>query len=162
MQWGKLGGGVGDGSRSAWKDRGRVVITVRSPETSDTAAAAVHLHQLTLLFHFCWHKSFCRWMERLFTLSICDRLPSPSIYLSLLAWSKSYYEVFFKWQVMLQLTVSSVTCPGHRRITHKTYPSMIYGACCASLHSHIPCVRERKSQVRMCEAYIHWCSHEDT
>lgn len=51
------GGGTDDGSRAAWEDRGRDVITVRSPQTSDTAA--VHLNQLTLLFHFYWHKSSC-------------------------------------------------------------------------------------------------------
>lgn len=71
---------MGDGSRAAWKDRGRDVITVRSPETSDTAVAAVHLTPLPLLSHFYWHKSFYRGMDRLFTLSVCDH-PPPSIYL---------------------------------------------------------------------------------
>lgn len=41
-----------DGARAAWKDRGRDLLTVGSPETSDTAVAAVHLNHLALLAHF--------------------------------------------------------------------------------------------------------------
>lgn len=43
---------MGDGARAAWKDRGRDVLTVGSPETSDTAVAAVHPNHLALLAHF--------------------------------------------------------------------------------------------------------------
>lgn len=80
------GGGGLDAGRDGWwiegcwKDRGRDVITVGSPETSDTAVAAVHLTHLPLLSHFYWHKSFYRGLDRLFTLSVCDH-PPPSIYL---------------------------------------------------------------------------------
>lgn len=103
-----------DGARAAWKDRGRDVLTVGSPETSDTAVAAVHLNHLALLAHFYCHKSFCRGKDRLFTLSVCDH-PPQSIYLSLLVRSKFYYEVF-RWQVMPQLAVFSMTCPGRCRV----------------------------------------------
>lgn len=102
-----------------------------------------YLTRLPPLPHFYWHKSFCREMNRLFTLSVrCMVASSLSIFLSLFACSKVYYEVF-KWQVMPQLTALSMTC---RTLQDHTRERSLYiedvesAQWCVDMHMLFPCV----------------------
>lgn len=159
-------GGMGDGSRAVGRTGGGTVITVGSPETSDTAVAAVHLTHLPLLSHFYWHKSFYRGLDRLFTLSVCDH-PPPSIYLPvansimrclsgrsclsagcvLNDMSRTLQDHTRKislsdiWSVLSKL--GDVFC------VHTYVLAFLYPACM--------CWHECKSQVQTLEVYIHWC-----
>lgn len=120
-------GGMDDGSRAAMKDGGRDVTDVRSPGTSDNAVTVVRPSPLPLLL------TQIILQGKRIDYSPSESVifpPTPSIYLSLHAGNKFSYEAF-KCQVVPQLTVSSMTRPGHCRITRekKKHPSVIYGAC---------------------------------
>lgn len=55
--WGLMDRGL---HRRTWGGMLFLWYTVRTPETSDTAVAAVHLAHLPPASHFYWHKSFCQ------------------------------------------------------------------------------------------------------